>query len=209
MSIAYVEKRILKGSLKKEQTNSSTDPAHRGDIFYLIIKFFYKTMKTPSLSLFLVSFFITSGLFAQASSSATVITSATVIDPIRIDKTGDLDFGNVISAYNPGSVVLSPDGSRTAYGVQLSTSIPGNVNPAEAVVTHGNNSYTITLPDSFTLYNQENPDQVVIIDQFTVASEKGDVTDIIKIGATLKMEAHQLSGYYTNSTGFNVTVSYN
>ncbi len=148
-------------------------------------------------------------VWSQASASATVESRATVIDPIKIDKTIDLDFGNVISAYTPGTVVLSPDGSRIAYGVQLSTSIPGNVAPAEAVVTHGNNTYAITLPESFTLYNQANPDQILIIDDFAVEPVQGDVSDILKIGATLNLEANQFPGYYTNSSGFNVTVSYN
>jgi RNase H-fold protein (predicted Holliday junction resolvase) len=146
---------------------------------------------------------------AQNSASATVNSRATVIDPIRIDKTVDLDFGNIISAYNPGQVILSPDGSRVAYGVQISNSIPGTVSPAEAVVTHGNNNYAITLPEHFTLYNQENPNQVLIIDRFTLEPQEGNITDIIKIGATLNLEANQGSGFYTNSSGFNVTVSYN
>jgi hypothetical protein len=147
--------------------------------------------------------------FAQASASATVESRATVIDPIQIEKTVDLDFGNIITAYNPGSVILSPDGSRIAYGVEISSSIPGNVAPAEAVVTHGNNNYAITLPESFELFHQENPNQVLVIDRFTVEPLPGDEIDIIKIGATLNLEANQLSGYYTNASGFNVTVSYN
>lgn len=157
----------------------------------------------------LLSFLLCSQAFAQASASAALNSRATVIDPIQIDKTVDLDFGNVISAYNPGQVILSPDGSRVAYGVQISNSMPGNVTPAEAVVTHGNNNYSITLPESFLLYNQENPNQVIQIDQFTVAPQEGALRDIIRIGGTLNMEANQLSGYYTNSAGFNVTVSYN
>lgn len=146
---------------------------------------------------------------AQASASATVNTRATVIDPIKIDKTVDLNFGNIITSYNPGSVILSPDGSRVANGVQISNTLPGNVTPAEAVVTHGNNNYSITLPESFLLYNQENPNQMLLIDQFTVTPQEGDVMDIIRIGGTLNLEANQLSGFYTNSSGFNVTVSYN
>ncbi|MGY5850366.1 DUF4402 domain-containing protein [Salegentibacter sp. F14] len=146
---------------------------------------------------------------AQASASATVESRATVIDPIQIVKSVDLDFGNIISAYNPGSVILSPDGSRVAYGVEISSSIPGNVAPAEAVVTHGNNNYAITLPTSFSLYHQENPNQILVIDQFSVERLPGENSDVLKIGATLNLEANQPAGYYTNEAGFNVTVSYN
>ncbi|TRO66512.1 DUF4402 domain-containing protein [Christiangramia sabulilitoris] len=147
--------------------------------------------------------------WAQNSASAVVNSRATIIDPIKIDKTVDLDFGNIISAYNPGQVVLSPDGSRVAYGVQISNSVPGTVTPAEAVVTHGNNNYSISLPQQFTLYNQENPNQILIIDRFTVQPQEGNLIDIIKIGGTLNLDANQTSGFYTNSSGFNVTVSYN
>lgn len=158
---------------------------------------------------FLLFLFTTGSVFAQASASTTVESRATIIDPIQIEKTIDLDFGNVISAYTPGTVILSPDGSRVAYGVLLSSSIPGNVAPAEAVVTHGNNNYSITLPESFTLYHQENPGQILVIDSFTVEPIAGDESDILRIGATLNLEANQTAGYYTNSEGFNVTVSYN
>ena len=148
-------------------------------------------------------------VWSQASASATVESRATVVDPIRIDKTVDLDFGHVISGYTSGLVILSPDGTRLAQGVQLSSSIPGNVTPAEAVVTHGKNNYSIILPESFTLYHQENPNQILLINNFTVEPLPGDVSDVLRFGATLNLEANQAAGYYTNSTGFNVTVSYN
>ena len=125
--------------------------------------------------LLLLSLFFSNVVFGQASASATVDSRATVIDPIKIDKTLDLDFGNVISAYTAGRVILAPDGTRVAYGVQISSTMPGNVTPAEAVVTHGNNNYAITLPESFILYNQENPNQTLIIDNFTVDPQSGDI----------------------------------
>lgn len=159
--------------------------------------------------LFLVFFLITNAAVCQFSASAKVNSRATIIDPITINKTVDLDFGNVISAYNPGRVILSPDGNRVAYGVQISNTFPGNVAPAEAVVKHGNNSYSITLPESFTLYHQEDPNQVLTIDEFTVSPESGEIMDVLKIGGTLNLEANQPAGYYTNNAGFNVMVSYN
>lgn len=111
-----------------------------------------------------------------------------------------------------GTVILSPDGTRTAYGVSISNSVSGQVNPAEAVVSHGNLSYDISLPDTFTLFNEENPSQTVILNEFTVTSLPNIIAegnDIIKIGATLNLEANQLPGFYTNTAGFSVTVTYN
>ena len=161
------------------------------------------------LGIILIFSFIAISAKSQTSASATVNSNATVIEPIRITKAVNLDFGNVISAYNPGTVILSPDGSRVAYGVQISNTLPGNVTPAEAIVNHGNNNYSITLPESFTLYSQNNQNQVLTIDEFTVSPEKGELIDILKIGGTLNLVANQPAGFYTNSTGFNVTVSYN
>ena len=124
----------------------------------------------------------------------------------------DLDFGNVIASSTSGTVILSPDGTRQAYGVSLSNSVPGQVNPAEAVVTHGDLTYAITLPESFTLFNEENPNQAILLNDFTVSPQPDFIaegSDIIKIGATLNMEANQFPGFYTNPSGFNVTVTYN
>lgn len=161
------------------------------------------------LGLILIFSFVAISAKSQTSASATVNSNATIIDPIKITKSVDLEFGNVISAYNPGTVILSPSGSRVAYGVEISNTFPGNVSPAEAIINHGNNNYSITLPESFTLYGQEDQNQVLTIDEFTISPETGEGIDVLKIGATLNLMANQPAGFYTNSTGFNVTVSYN
>ncbi|MEO2061522.1 MAG: DUF4402 domain-containing protein [Christiangramia sp.] len=150
------------------------------------------------------------GLKAQNASSARVNSTATIVEPIEIIKNVDLHFGNVISGYSAGTVVLAPDGSRTAVGVELSAANPGEVSAAEAIVYHGDYSYSITFPDNFRLFNENNPNQFLMIDQFQVspvAQESG--SDILKIGATLNLQANQLPGFYTNATGFNITVTYN
>jgi len=149
--------------------------------------------------------------FSQASASASFQTSADVVDPIKINKVADLNFGSVIGGDNPGNIILSPAGTRTANGVEISESSPGEVNPAEATIGHGNNAYSITLPSSFSLFNSNDPSKAMIIDQFTYTqtSNGGNGTDIIKIGATLNLEANQSPGSYSNPSGFNATVSYN
>src|SRR5680860_1373379 len=166
-------------------------------------------MKSAVLLLFV---FLSIQGFSQASATSTITARVTVVEPIKITKSVDLDFGNVIGSFTTGALTLDPDGIRTVNGVQISNAVPGDVTAAEAIVTHNNNNYSIALPESFTLFNSENPDQFLLIDQFTVqplpnAGDKG--SDILKIGATLNLEASQLPGYYTNSAGFNVTVSYN
>jgi hypothetical protein len=149
---------------------------------------------------------------SQNSASANVEARAVVVEPIKISKSVDLNFGNVIAGYTQGTIILSPDGARTANGVWISNAIPGEVSAAEAVVTHGEYNYSITLPENFKLFNESNPSQIMVINQFQVTplpgiTNQGD--DILKIGATLNLEANQSAGYYTNPAGFNVTVSYN
>lgn len=151
-------------------------------------------------------------VFAFSQATAKVNANATVIEPIRINKTVDLGFGDIISSFTPGTVTLSPDGTRVAAGVQISESSPGNVSPGKAEIIHGDNSYSLTLPEAISLVNELNPNQVMIIDEFQVKSQKntmGAGTDLINIGATLNLEANQQPGYYTNTTGFNVTAAYN
>lgn len=166
-------------------------------------------MKSAIQLLFLLFF---SQVFSQASATSTITARVTVVEPIKITKSVDLDFGNVIGSFTTGTLTLDPDGIRTVNGVLISNAVPGDVTAAEAIVTHNNNNYSIGLPESFTLYNSENPNQFLLINQFTVQPlpNVGDEgSDILKIGATLNLEANQLPGYYTNSAGFNVTVSYN
>jgi len=166
-------------------------------------------MKSAILLLFLLVSFLG---FSQASATSTITARVRVVEPIKITKSMDLDFGNVIGSFTTGTLTLDPDGIRSVNGVQISNAVPGDVTAAEAIVTHNNNNYSISLPESFTLYNSENPDQFLLINRFTVQPlpNSGDEgSDILKIGATLNLEANQLPGYYTNSAGFNVTVSYN
>ena len=149
---------------------------------------------------------------AQVKASANVRVRAVIVEPIEITKSVDLNFGNVIAGYTDGTITLSPDGVRTANGAQISSSVPGQISAAEAIVSHGEYNYSITLPESFTLFNESNPNKMMIINQFQVTPVTGvgiPGDDILKIGATLNLEANQIPGVYTNSEGFNVTVSYN
>jgi hypothetical protein len=148
--------------------------------------------------------------FAQNTATTTVNSTAVVVAPIEISKNIDLHFGNVISNYNPGRLILSPDGNRTSYGIQIAPGSPGQVSPAEATVRHGSFSYSVTLPENFKLFNENNQNHFLYINDFTVSPQlSGDFIDILKIGATLNLQANQAAGLYSNPTGFSVTVSYN
>ena len=84
--------------------------------------------------------------FSQTSATSTITARVKVVEPIKITKSVDLDFGNVIGSFSTGTLTLDPDGIRTVNGVQISSAVPGDVTAAEAIVTHNNNNYSISLP---------------------------------------------------------------
>lgn len=150
-------------------------------------------------------------LYAQVQASAKFEAHVQVVEPIRIEKAMDLRFGNVFTAFGSGNLVLSPDGIRTANGVEIADNLAGTVSPAEAVVTHSNNSYTVNLPGSIILINENNPNEVIEVNEFTLEREENLVggKDVLRIGATLRLKADQQAGIYTDQEGFRITVSYN
>jgi len=153
---------------------------------------------------------------SHAQATATATASATIITPITIVKTVDLNFGNVaVSATIAGTAILDPAGTRTtggAGGVTLPATT-GTVSAASFTVS-GQASYTyaITLPASCTI--ADGASHSMTVDNFTSSpSSTGTLsasgTETLNVGATLNVAAAQASGLYTNATGVPVTVNYN
>src|ERR1700744_5269120 len=94
-----------------------------------------------------------SGAFAQASATASA--SATIITPISIAKTVDMNFGNVaVAASTGGTVVLSTSRTRTPCGAGVVTlpSTTGTGAAAQFTVSgEANYTYAITLPGTASL----------------------------------------------------------
>lgn len=155
--------------------------------------------------------FLTESVLAQAKASARFESRAVVLEPIQIEKTLDLDFGNVFKTSESGSLTLTPEGIRMANGVPVSQSVPGRVSAAGAIITHSNNSYAINLPSSIILVHEDNPSQMMKVEGFTLRKEHNlsRGKDVLYIGATLHLDANLPSGEYSALEGFPVTVSYN
>lgn len=151
--------------------------------------------------------------FAQSSATASV--AATVIAPITIVKSMDMNFGNAaVSVVSGGTVILSPSGSRTAGGGGVT--LPANTGTVAAA------SFTVTGAPAYT-YSISLPSSAVIngpaaatmtVNNFTstppatgVLSNGGSQT--ISVGATLNVAPSQTSGSYTNPTALPITVNYN
>ncbi len=157
---------------------------------------------------------ISTASFAQTDvKTATVTASATIITPITITKTQDLNFGNVVSTTAGGTVVLSPAGVRTEAGVQLPAAT-GTVTAASFTVTGQDGyAYAVTLPT--TAYSittgTGSATEVMSLTAFT-SNTTGTLTggtQTLNVGATLNVVANQNAGTYIGATPFNVSVNYN
>ena len=149
--------------------------------------------------------------FAQVTKTATA--TGTIITPIAMTNTGDMNFGNVAVSAAAGTVVLAPAGSRTAtLGVTL-PAVPGTVTAAHFDVTGTPNyTYAITLPTTATTVTSGS--NTMTVTAFTsnpgttgTLSAAGKQT--IDVGATLNVGANQASGTYVSAIPFDVTVNYN
>lgn len=153
------------------------------------------------------------GVFAQASGTATA--TATIIAPIAITKTVDMNFGTAaVQTATGGTVVLPPTGARTVTGGVTLPNVTGTVSAASFNVTgEGTSTYSITLPSGSTTLTHTNNTNTMTCGTFTSApASTGTLTagaQTITVGATLTLAAAQLAGVYLSGTPFTVTVNYN
>lgn len=160
------------------------------------------------ISILFLSFSVHS--FGQVSATATA--SATIITPIAISKTVDMNFGNIAVSGTGGTVVLAPAGTRTSTGGVTLPVVAGTVAAASFTVT-GLSTYTfsISLPSSpITITSGSN---TMTVGTFTSnPATTGTLTGgtaTVNVGATLNVGASQAAGTYTSGTPFTVTVNYN
>ena len=167
------------------------------------------------LTCFFIIAFAAHQMCAQSSSaSATAKVTATIVAPIKIAKTTDLSFGNIIAGTSRGTVKIETDDSRTHTGdVTLPTSSPETITAAQFTVSglpHA--SYSIAVPASLTIVREGGTEMMVVDNITTTPATSGTLSEngeqIIKIGATLHVEANQAEGLYTNENGMKVTVAY-
>jgi hypothetical protein len=147
----------------------------------------------------------------SAQVTATATGSATIITPIAISKTTDMNFGNVAVSATAGTVILTPASTRSITGGVTLPAVNGTVAAAAFAVTGlGASTYSITLPSTYTITSGANN---MTVNAFTsTPSGTGALTagaQTVQVGATLNVAASQAAGTYVNATGFNVTVNYN
>jgi hypothetical protein len=149
--------------------------------------------------------------FAQVSATATA--TATIITPIAITKTIDMNFGNVASGPTVvGTVILTPASTRTVTGSCTLPAVAGTVTAASFTVTGlGTSTFSITLPVGATTITSGS-DNMTVDTWISTPTPTGVLaagTATILVGATLHAGISQAAGTYVSAIPFSVTVNYN
>ncbi|MGY5847319.1 DUF4402 domain-containing protein [Salegentibacter sp. HM20] len=165
-------------------------------------------MKKLLLTLFLLAFVATADLYGQASATATFTASATIIEPVGITTTSNLNFAN-IDARNGGEVILRPDNTRNSTGDLILED--GNVTAASFEITGQQGfSYSVSLPQGE--FELSNGAESMIIKDFTSDMEGGffgEGPGVIRVGASLQVKPNQIPGIYHTTTPLQLSVNYN
>jgi spore coat protein U-like protein len=151
-----------------------------------------------------------------AANSTTASASATVLTPINVSKSTDLNFGKFI-ATAVGSVTVSTSGARTFSGVTLATGITPTA-ASFSITGEPNATYTIdTTGTSTSLTNGANTMPLAIYTDLTGGNAtSGTVASgtlsaggaqTLYVGGQLTVGATQVAGAYTGTIA--VAVNYN
>lgn len=153
--------------------------------------------------------------FAQTQ-NATASTTASIVNPLTIAKTTDMNFGPVLAGSTGGKVILNfADGrSYTGTGVSGIAGTGGSA-PKSAVFTitgTGTSAYSIVIP--IAPITMSGTTTGLTVDAFLsdsgLTGNLAGGTMVIKIGATLNLPTGAIvAGTYTNASDLSVTVAYN
>jgi hypothetical protein len=169
------------------------------------------SIKLFALGMILMGF----GVNVNAQVTANAPTSATIVTPIAITKTIDMNFGNVAVSTASGTVILSPASLRTPDGGVTLPATAGTVAAASFTVTgQANYTFSITLPSTDFTLTRSSGTETMIVNAFTsdptpAGLLSGTGSQTLNVGATLNVTGSQVAGLYRNLTGFPVTVNYN
>ena len=139
-------------------------------------------------------------------------TTTTIITPINITKTVDMNFGNVATNGAIGTVVLTPAGTRTSTGGITLPATAGTVTAASFAVTgSGSYTYTITLPGAAIPLTGTSAGVTVgtFVSNPSATGTLSSGAQTVIVGATLNLPVSVVAGTYNSPAGLSVTVNYN
>jgi len=136
-----------------------------------------------------------------ATGSATA--SATILSPVSVTKSSDLDFGKIIAGASAGTVTLTGAGTFTC-GVGLTCSGAHNA-AAFGVAGSSNEIVTVSADSSVTLTSGSNSMTASLAPTASTLTLAGGVASF-NVGGSLAVGGNQAAGAYAGT--FNVTVNY-
>jgi Mat/Ecp fimbriae major subunit len=151
---------------------------------------------------------IAMGSNAAYAATATADAKATILSPITIAKTADLDFGTI--AVNAGDTVTIPATSDTATcGATAGNLIcAGTTSRAKFNVTGAaNTSVSISSDASVSLTSGANSMSATLVRSANAATLSATGAGSFDVGGALTVGGTQAAGAYVGT--FNVTVNYN
>lgn len=148
--------------------------------------------------------------FGQAP-VATAPASATLVDPLTITKTEEMNFATVAGSSSPSTIVMSTAGVLTpSVGAYVITGTPTAA--SFSITGAAGEVISITLPGTITL-TASGGSEGVTVGTFTDDDETDRIPAsgplVINVGGTLTLPANVEAGVYTNTTDLKVTVNYN
>lgn len=136
-----------------------------------------------------------------ATSSATA--SATVLSPVAVTKSSDLDFGKIISGASAATVTLTGTGG---FNCGAGLTCTGTHNAAAFGITGSNNeTVTVATDSAVNLQSGSNSMSATLAPSSSSLTLTGGVASF-NVGGALSVAANQPAGAYAGS--FNVTVNY-
>lgn len=157
----------------------------------------------------IIMFAFTVSTYGQITDSDVATATATIVGPISIAKTVDMNFGFVASSGALGTVILATDGSRGFTGGV--TLLAGGIPAAASFTVTGNPgaAFTFSVPGSITLASGGNSMTVdTFVDDAPANIPVGGTVTVL-LGATLDVDVNQPAGTYTNIVDLIATVNYN
>ena len=149
-------------------------------------------------------------VMCMAQATANFTASATIIQPIGITTTSNMNFAN-LDAKSGGAVILTPENTRLSSGDVVLADGTSASAASFTVTGETGFTYAVTLPASE--YVLTNGTESMIIKDFTSSIDNSGSlaggSQNISVGATLNVNPNQTPGNYTSPSGFNVTVNYN
>lgn len=158
---------------------------------------------------------------AQNSFAGQGLSEAVVVSPLSFFKVDDLVFGRIVPGTTAGTVVIAPNGTRTATGgVRLASGVPHQ--PA-AFAGRGsfNQIVTISINATSRTLTRQGGTQTMVMDTFVIGSTPTTTLTTaplafrianangmfqFPVGARLRVGANQAPGIYAGT--FTLTLNY-